>query len=158
MVANVVPLLFAFVGAGVYGYVDKRVKSERLASRLLKIEKIAALDEQTRSAIQDHVGAAGEGFGWLPVYWSVAILLFCLSFVGTSLGAKTRVRPLQSTQELLSPDVSPTGAEMAHLHRANWILHRQNIPDEEKNASSRRSSSQFSILTLLFPTKKKAFG
>lgn len=132
-VASLIPLLFGLGGAYSYAFVDKTVKRDSLADELAGYPEIRTLEENQRRALFARFGAAPQTQNWLPIYWTCAIVVFCLSlFWGTESGISRRFVEYPSLDELIgvsSDKITPL--EAAHLTRACWVLRSRNVPAHE---------------------------
>ncbi len=104
-----------------------------MAEGLLAIPGIKSLPPSVREQVSDTLGVPLKPPNWLPIAWSIAIIVFAMSsFIGVQKGIQFRI-PNYTVQDLVPEgmQVPGTPSEKVLLQRASMILRSQGLPKQE---------------------------
>jgi hypothetical protein len=91
-----------------------------------------SLSDAAKAKIAEQVGVVGIRPPWLPVLWTIGVLVFCLTCpAGIWMGVRQRIPEYPPLDTLIGADVKPTEQERAKLYEAYWLLRAQNVPPHE---------------------------
>jgi hypothetical protein len=137
VIATFIPLVIGLLGAVPVALLERRLAANKFMEAVKTLQEKRELDVGVAGKISSKLGDAAETSLWLPAFWSVGVILFCVaSYFGTENGIRQRIGvEIPAIADLLKktndPQEKPTPEELSYLYRLRWTLISKNYSAAE---------------------------